>query len=195
MEGAAARIAFGGVAASLVIGLAACGTAVAGAGSPAKHAAAKPAVAKPTAGQINPGRPMAPATMMRHAVLCGEIPRLTRVVFTRAIAWPTAGKHAREALPGGFTVRDPATVQLIATLLCMLPPVKAGWISCPIDTGGSYRLYFAAPGRPIPTVGIQLSGCRVVTGLGPARSWATSTQLEQELSRGFGNFRPLSPLP
>lgn len=195
MEGAAGRKALGGIAASLAIGLAACGSAVAGAGSPAKLAAAKPAAAKSAAGQINPGGPMVPATVMSGVVLCGEIPRLTRMVFTRAAAWPPNAMHAREALPGGFTVRDAATVRRIATLLCTLPAVKAGVMSCPIATGGSYRLYFAAPGRPIPTVGIHLSGCRIVTGLGPVRTWATSKELEQELSHGFGNFRSLSPLP
>jgi hypothetical protein len=195
MGGTAGRMTLGGIAASLVIGLAACGNAVAGAESPAKPAAATPAATEPAAGQINPGGPMVPATVMSGVVLCGEIPRLTRMVFTRATAWPPNAKQARRALPGGTTIRDAATVRRIATLLCTLPAVKAGLMSCPIATGGSYRLYFAAPGRPIPTVGIQLSGCRTVTGLGPVRTWATSKQLEQGLSHGFGTVRPLSPLP
>jgi hypothetical protein len=191
IDGTVRRAALGGIAASLVIGLAACGSAVAGAGGSAQHAAPKPA-----ATLINPGGPLVPATMLRHPVLCTEIPRLTRLVFIRT-GWPLTPKYVHEALPSGFTVRDAATVRQIATTLCSLPPVKAGWMSCPNLGGsrywGSYRLYFAAPGRPIPTVGIELSGCRVVTGLGPVRSWATSTGLEQELSHGFGGLRAGPP--
>jgi hypothetical protein len=190
-DGTVRRAALGGIAASLVIGLAACGSAVAGAGGSAQHAAPKPA-----ATQLNPGGPMVPVTMMRHPVLCTEIPRLTRLVFIRT-GWPLTPKYVHEALPSGFTVRDAATVRRIATTLCTLPPVKAGWMSCPNLGGsrywGNYRLYFAAPGRPIPTVGIELSGCRLVTGLGPVRSWATSRGLEQELSHGFGGLRPGPP--
>ena len=58
-------------------------------------------------------------------------------------------------------------------------------MSCPNLAGGSYRLYFAAPGKAIPAVLISLSGCRVVAGLGPPRTWITSTALQQALSEGL----------
>ena len=172
-----------GIAVGLVIGLAACGNAVAGAGGSAKlPAAAGSKAATKTAPSVNPGGPMVPATA-KHVQLCSEIPDLTRMVFTRT-GWPPT--HAREALPTGFTVRDPATVRRIAAILCGLPKLPIGVMSCPNLAGGTYRLYFAAGRRPLPTVGIGLGGCRVVTGLGPPRSWTTSKALEQALSQGLG---------
>ena len=64
---------------------------------------------------------MMPAVVTKHVLLCAEIPKLTRMTFTRT-TWPPA--HAREALPTGFTVRDPATVRRIATIC-------AGCRECP----------------------------------------------------------------
>jgi hypothetical protein len=186
-DGAVRRVAQGAIAASLVVGLAACGSAVAGAGGPGK-----PAAATPAASHVSPGGPGLSGTMPKHALLCAEIPRLTRMSFTRT-AWPPY--HARhEALPSGFIVRDPATVRQVATILCGLPVLPSGVMSCPDLVGGSYHLFFTVRGRMIPAVAIQASGCRVVTGLGSPRTWATSKALQQELGHGFGDpFRPLSP--
>src|SRR5215467_2961208 len=105
-DGAVRRTAFGGIAAGLVIGLAACGSVAAGAGSPA---IANPAVGKPSkatspAGQINPGGPVIRAS--KHVLLCMEIPKLTRMTVTRT-PWPPL-HHAREVLPTGFTIRNAA---------------------------------------------------------------------------------------
>jgi len=69
-------------------------------------------------------------------------------------------------------------------------------MACPNMAGGSYSLFFVAPGRAIPAVGLEYSGCRVVTGLGRPRTWATSKPLQQALSQGLGaQFRLPSPLP
>lgn len=196
-DGAVRRAAFGGIAASLVIGLAACGSAAAGAGSPANPAIANPAVGKPSkatppAGPINPGGPMMPASS-KHVLLCRQIPKLTRLTVTRT-PWPPPPHHAREVLPTGFTVRNAATVQRIATMLCALPTLPSGFIGCPDLVGGSFRLFFGAPGKAIPSVGVQYSGCRVVSGLGPARTWASSAAMQHEVSVGFGaTFRLIPP--
>jgi hypothetical protein len=194
-DGAARRVALGGIAASIAIGLAACGSTAAGAGSSAKQAAdARSATAKPAITKINPGGPMRPVAAARHVLLCTEIPKLTRMSFTRTV-WPP-DHHVREALPTAATVRNAAAVRRIATALCGLPTVPVGLMACPNMAGGTYRLYFVAPGRAIPAVGLEYSGCRVVTGLGRPRTWATSKPLQQALSQGLGSwFRLPSPLP
>jgi hypothetical protein len=189
-RGGGKNAALGGIAASLVIWLAACGSAVAGSPDPGGAPGSK--AATPAAPRVNPGGPMVPAPD-RHVLLCAEIPKLTRMVLTRAVFLPA---HTREVQPAGVTVRNAAAVRRIATILCGLPKLPTGVMSCPNLIGGSYRLYFAAPGRRIPPVGIELSGCRVVTGLGPPRSWTTSKTLQQTLDQSLGvKFRwPPSPL-
>jgi hypothetical protein len=189
-DGTARRVALGGIAASVLIGLAACGSTVAGAGS----ADTRPGTAKTASTKINPGGTVRPRAPVQHVLLCTEIPKLTRMVFTRMPLPPD--RHVREALPDAATVRDPAAVRRIATILCGLPTVPVGMMTCPNMAGGSYSLFFAAPGRAIPVVGLQYSGCRVVTGLGRPRTWATSKPLQQALSQGLGaQFRLPSPLP
>ncbi len=191
-DGVVRRAALGGIAASLVIGLAACGSAVAGAGSPAKAAPTGSAAAKRALGEINPGGPISPSSASKHVLLCTEIPKLTRMTFTRT-AWPPQFRHSHLALPSGFTVTNAGAVRRIAAVLCGLPALPRGVMSCPDLVGGSYHLFFAAPGKAIPTVGIQYSGCRVVTGLGPARTWASSKALQLVLSQGAGNQDRLIP--
>jgi hypothetical protein len=193
-DGAAGRAALGVIAGSLVLGLTACGSAAAGAGSPA---IANPAVGRPSkatspAGQINPGGPMMPASS-KHVLLCREILKLTRVMVTRTPGAPRL-HHVREVLPIGFTIRNAATVQRIATMLCALPTLPSGFTSCPDLVGGSFQLFFSAPGKAIPSVGVQYSGCRLVSGLGPARTWASSAAMQHEVSAGFGDpFRLIPP--
>jgi len=190
------RAALGGIAASLVLGLAACGSAAAGAGSPGNPASVNPAVVKPSkatppAGHIKPGSPMIGAS--KHVLLCMEIPKVTRVTVTRTPGPPPL-HHAREVLPTGFTIRSAATAQRIATMLCALPALPRGVMSCPDLVGGGFVLFFAAPGKAFPSVGIQGSGCRVVSGLGPPRSWAASAAMQHEVSVGFGApFRLIPP--
>jgi hypothetical protein len=201
-DGAAGRAALGVIATSLVLGLAACGNPVTVSGGPAtgappKSAEANRAFAQPRkttspAGQINPGGPMMPATS-KHVLLCREIPKLTRMTVIRRAGAPPL-HHVREVLPAGFIIRNAATVQRIATMLCALPTLPSGFISCPDLVGGSFQLFFGAPGKAIPSVGIQYSGCRVVSGLGPPRTWASSAAMQHEVSAGFGDpFRLIPP--
>src|SRR5215813_5677303 len=122
-RGAATRATLGGIAAGLMIGLAACGntvagtgtagTAVAGPGGPATAAHATP---RPSPGAVNPGGVMIPASVPERAAMCRAIPKLTRMTFMRSTRPPDL--HVREMLPAGFRIRDPATVRQLATLLC-----------------------------------------------------------------------------
>jgi hypothetical protein len=187
--GAVRRAAAGGIVASLVLGLAACASAATGADSaarshPVRSAEANPASARPSHVKIIPRTPtIRPSS--EHVPLCMEIPKLTRMTVTRT-PWPPPLHHAREVLPTGFTITDAATVQRIATVLCALPALPRGVMSCPDLVGGAFRLFFVAPDKPIASVGVQESGCRVVSGLGPARSWAASATMQHEVSVGFG---------
>jgi hypothetical protein len=193
-EGAARRAALGGITAGLVIGLAACGTTVAGAGTAASgsasHVPAVGAAAQPSP-SVNPGGVMIGAGSARDTALCRAVPKLTRMTLMQSPRPPSL--HVREVLPAGFTVRDRATVRQLATLLCALPAMPPGPMTCPNDMGISYRLYFAAGARGFGEVTVALTGCRMVTGLGPPRSWSTSTALEQALSQHFGIRFPLEP--
>lgn len=189
-EGAARRAALGGITAGFMIGLAACGTTVAGTGTAASGPASHAPAARPSASGVNPGGVMIGGPPARDTALCRAVPRLTRLTFMRSTR---PGMHVREILPAGFTITKRATVQQLARLLCALPTVPPGVMSCPNDMGASYRLFFVAGTRSLGAVTIELSGCRVVTGLGPPRSWATSTALEQALSQHFGVHFPLGP--
>jgi len=193
-EGAARRAALGGITAGLMIGLAACGTTVAGTGTaasgPASRAPAAGAAAQPSP-SVNPGGVMIGAGSAKDTALCRAVPTLTRMTFMLSTRPPS--QRVREVLPAGFTVRDRATVRQLAALLCALPAVPPGHMACPNNMGASYRMFFAAGGRGFGIVTVEVSGCRVVTGLGPPRSWSTSTALEQALSQHFGIRFPLGP--
>jgi hypothetical protein len=195
-KGSARRAALGGIAASLMVGLAACGSTVAGAGTagsgptvPGRPAGAARAPAQPSASAVNPGGVMIPASAAARVAMCREIPKLTRLTFM--LSTRPASLHVREVLPSGFTIRDPATVRRLATLLCALPRVPAGQLVCPNMMGASYRLSFFAGSRAFPQIVVGMSGCRVVTGLGAGRSWSASTALEQALAQRFGIHFPL----
>ena len=194
-EGAAGRAALGGITAGLMIGLAACGATVAGTGAaasgPASRAPAVGAAAQPSVSGVNPGGVMIGAGSAKDTALCRAAPKLTRMTFMRSTRPPS--QHLREVLPAGFTTKDRATVRQLATLLCALPAVPPGQMACPNDMGASYRLFFVAGTRGFDEVTVELSGCRVVTGLGPPRSWSRSTALEQALSQHFGIHFPLGP--
>ena len=194
-EGAAGRAVLGGITAGLMIVLAACGTTVAGAGTAssgaASHAPAVRATAHPSVSGVNPGGVMIGPGSAKDTALCRAVPKLTRMTLVLSTRPPS--QHLREVLPAGFTIKDRATVRQLATLLCALPAVPPGHLTCPNNMGASYRMYFVAGGRGFGVVTVELSGCRVVTGLGPPRSWSTSTALEQTLSQHFGIHFPLEP--
>ncbi len=172
-EGRATRGALALIAVGALIGLTACGGTVAGGAAHLASAAA--------------GGSTAPAATASAGVpLCAAAGRVDKVV-----AIP-GGSHVRALLPGGITIRDAARVRTLAAALCALPPMPPG-LHCEAATGGAFRLTFAAGNQGFRPVGVQLTGCRSVTGLGPARSWAQSPQLGSLLDRTVGGVGRLVP--
>jgi hypothetical protein len=152
--GAASRAALATIAAGALAAVAACGSAAAGGhfGSAGGQDAASVPGGRASAG----------------VALCRDLPNLTSVAVSR-----TTSLHVLEpamVLPRGITVRKRHLVRGLATALCGLPKMPRGPVSCPARFAGSLRLAFAAGGRPFRSVIVQISGCRVVSGLGPART-------------------------
>jgi hypothetical protein len=163
------------IAVSAVIVLAACGsTAAGGAGHPASadagHSTGPTAVASASAG----------------VPLCAAAQKVDRVVAS------LPASHLREILPRGITITDAPRVRALAAALCALPPMPPG-LQCPADFGGVVRLVFAAGARDFHPVRIQLSGCRAVTGIGPARSWSRSPRFGGLLTRTVGGKGRMIP--
>jgi hypothetical protein len=172
---AAGRWALAVTAASAVVVLAACGsTAAGGAGQPASAASGHPTGAA------------AAASTSAGAPLCASAQKVDRVV-----ASPSVG-HLRDVLPRGVTITDAAQVRALAAALCALPPTPRG-LQCPANFGGASRLVFAAGGRDFQPVRIQTSGCRDVTGLGPARTWSRSPQFGRLLTSTVGGKGRMLP--
>ena len=166
------------IAASAMIGLAACGSTVAdGAG----HLA--------SAADGHPNAPAAASAPMR-VPLCAAAHRVDRVVVTLTAARPAS--HRRQILPRRIVIRDTPRVRALAAALCALPLMPAA-VPCPADFGGAFRLVFVAGRRGFHPVRIQLSGCRSVTGAGPARWWLRSAQFGRLLSRALGGTSSLIP--
>jgi hypothetical protein len=178
----AQRVAVAAVAAGLVIGLAACGAAVAGSASHGTgHHAPVTAHSSPRAHTAAAG------------TLCSQANSVDTVTVTRTVG-PRTG-HIHEALPRGFTIRDTTAVRSLARALCALPAVLAGVMSCPIDFGGSYRLMFARGGHPFAAVSVETGGCRTVSGLGGrARWWAKTPKFWPAMSRALSTRHTMIPL-
>jgi hypothetical protein len=173
--GATARWVLAVIAVGAVIVLAACGsTAAGGAGHPA------------SAGAGHSTGPAGVAGASAGVPLCAAAPTVDRVVASLP-----AG-HLRELLPRGVTITDAPQVRALAAALCALPPMPAG-LHCEAATGGAFRLTFAAGSQSFRPVGVQLTGCRSVTGLGPARSWSQSPQFGPLLTRTVGGVGRLIP--
>ncbi len=165
-----------------LLGLAACGSATAGgAGHPASSGA----------GHTN--EPAAVASASAGVPLCAAAGRVDRVVVSRV---PALSASSREPLPGGITFSGASRVRALAAGLCALPLRPHGpLLSCPADFGGAVRLVFAAGRRGFPPVVVQGSGCRIVTGVGPARSWSRSPQLKRLLGKVTGGRMIPGPHP
>jgi hypothetical protein len=172
---AAVRWVLAVIAVSAVIVLAACGsTAAGGAGHPA------PAGAGHSTG------PSAVASAPAGVQLCAAAQQVDRVVASL----PTS--HLGATPPRGITITDTPRVRALAAALCALPPVPPG-LQCPADFGGLVRLVFAAGARDFHPVRIQLSGCRVVAGIEPARTWSRSPRFGRLLTRTVGGKGRMIP--
>jgi hypothetical protein len=167
--GAASRAALFTVAVGVIFALAACGSQVA---------------AGQSASASSPGTAPAPGgTALAGVALCRDIPQLTRVAVSRTTAFRAF--EPGTILPRGITIVKPGLVRGLAAALCGLPKMPPGPVTCPADFRGSVRFGFAAGGRPFPFVTAQMSGCRVVTGLGPART-ARSAAFWRTLGEDLG---------
>jgi hypothetical protein len=167
------------IAASALVGLAACGSAVAG-------GAGHPAPAVNSHFKASAATTSAPV----RVPLCAAAHQVDRVAISLA-AHPASQLH--QILPRGIIIRDAPRVRALAVALCALPPMP-GTVQCPADFGEGVRLVFAAGRRGFHPVLIQLSGCRNVTGAGPARWWLRSAQFGRLLSRALGSTSPLMHL-
>lgn len=172
---AAGRAVLGGVTASLVLGLAACGSAVAGAGGQSGHAAA--GSSRGTAA----GRP--------EPALCANLDKLTRLVVGRSIGLT----HVREVQPGGVTLSNPHAVRSVAATLCALPTMPRGPVACPAILGGAYKFWFVAAKRAFPPITVQATGCRIVTGLGHPDRRVVSEDAWVKLTSAFSQGASLIP--
>jgi hypothetical protein len=152
--GVVSRAMLATIAVGALVVLVACGSAVAGGHS---RSAAGPD-ASPSPGGKSPA----------HVALCTDLSKLTSVAVG-----PTMTLHAFQpglVLPRSTAIRQSRLVRGLATALCRLPTMPPGPGNCPAQFGASLRLAFAAGGRTFLPVTVQVSGCRVVQGLGPART-------------------------
>lgn len=141
-----------------------CGSQVAATSSatqPASLSTASPSTASSSG--IIPGGPRTSG----GSALCSRPVSVTRLVVSRVSALPQ--NHLHFAFPAGVTVSSPARARAVAGVVCGLPAVPHGAMSCPADWGASYRLSFAAGSTSFPVVTAGAGGCGVVTGVGPAR--------------------------
>jgi hypothetical protein len=116
--------------------------------------------------------------------LCRHISQLTSVVVSRTT--PVRVLEPAMVLPQRITLGEPGLVRGLAAALCRLSAMPRGPVNCPAQFRGSLRLAFAAGRRPFPPVTVQVSGCRAVTGLGPARTASSAAfwrTLGKDLSR------------
>jgi hypothetical protein len=172
--------------AGALAGLAACGAVTGGSpGSPSTGAGGS------TATSAAPAPAASGSVPASAAPLCANVSHLDTLVVS--LARVLARSHLPTALPAGVTIRDPARVRAVAAALCALPAVAPGAVNCPADFGGSYRLVFAAGGRAYPPVLLRASGCRTVSGLGPARD--TSVAFWILLARELGTRHPMGGTP
>ncbi|HEY6278268.1 MAG TPA: hypothetical protein VIX86_18275, partial [Streptosporangiaceae bacterium] len=176
--------------AGVVTGAAACGTVIAGSGgqpSPASSSSPIP----PGANSPAP-TPAGSSSVAASAVpLCANISHLSTLVVSLTGVLERSRMPA--VLPVGYTFRDPARVQAVASALCALPPTTGLPVNCPADFGGSYRLVFGGAGQSYPAVLVKVSGCRTVSGLGPVRT--TSTAFWATLTRELGTRHTMPPMP
>jgi hypothetical protein len=116
--------------------------------------------------------------------LCASVGQVDGLVVERINA--IRQNHPRFTFPAKVTVSDPGKARAVARAACALPPLPAGSLSCPGDTGISYRLTFLAGARKFPAVDAKASGCGEVRGLGQTRWTAHSPGFWRTLGGAMG---------
>jgi hypothetical protein len=162
------------IAATALIGLAACGSATAdGAAPPASTtAAARGSSQQPATGASTP----------TGGSLCSDGQTADRVTVSGS------------AVLRQVTLHGVTQVQAMVAALCALPAMPPGH-HCPAASADSdsVRLVFAAGEQSFPPVSVQESNCHGVTGLGATRSWSPSSAFGRMLSEAVGGVGRLVP--
>jgi hypothetical protein len=187
---AATRGLLAGTAVGAVLGLAACGSAVAGgtAHSGSTTSGKKASAMQPNT--IQPGGTMIPAGSGTKFSICTHVNSLVRVMVVRQSGMVKLGRMP-QVTP--IMLKDPARVRQLASQLCGLPPQEASVMNCPANFGTAYRFAFASTTQTFQLVTVQTSGCRTVSGLGQARSWARSPRLSQVIRQTVDSGSALLP--
>ena len=158
------------IAATALIGLAACGSAAAGGTAPPASTTAQGSSQQPVTGASTPA----------DASLCSDGQTADRVVVTGSAA------------PRQVTLHGATQVRAMVAALCALPAMPAGQ-HCPAASTGSVRLVFVAGEESFPPVSVRESGCYGVTGLGATRSWSPASAFGRMLSEAVGGVGRLAP--
>ena len=116
--------------------------------------------------------------------LCAQISTVDRLVVKRIKTIPQNQIHF--SFPVTVTVQSPVAAQKAARIVCALPPMPNGVISCPDDLGITYRLTFYQQAVPYPRVVVDATGCETVSGLVRTRWVIRSPKFWPELGEIMG---------
>jgi hypothetical protein len=116
--------------------------------------------------------------------LCGQAGQVTRLVVKRGGLIMALGRQSAFRVKG--TVTDPVKVRSVAEAACALPPMPSGAMSCPADSGLTYRLVFSVGHRELAPVSADATGCGEVKGLGETRWTGRSPGFWRALRKAEG---------
>lgn len=153
------------VAALAAIVLAGCGSIPASSTGAASAASPKVSSSSPS-----PSPSASPGAVATQVALCQHTAAITGLEITHGHLMRVP--QVQDAVPGQVAVTTLAGARAVARAVCALPLLPRGVFHCPnLTVGTTYQLQFTAGGRRLSAVGIEATGCEVVTGVGPAR-WA-----------------------
>lgn len=194
------RAALAAMAAGAVMALAACGSQLAGrdsaSGSQPRSGSQSPSAAGSastgsSSSAAGKGAPAVGFGASAPAALCSAVPHLTSVVVSRTSGFRDFQQGP--ALARGIVIVEVGRVRGLAAALCGLPVMPGIAMTCPAQFGvGSLRFAFAAGASPFPPAVVQMSGCRLVTGLGPTRR-ASSPAFWRTIDHYLGGLASPSP--
>ena len=116
--------------------------------------------------------------------LCRSIGQVDRLLVRRVDEFPQNG--IRFSFPARTVLSNVPSVQDVAKVVCALPRIPIGVMSCVIDLGIYYRLSFTAGTQTFPTVVVSATGCQTVRGIGPTRWAAGSPNFWRRLGKAMG---------
>ena len=105
----------------------------------------------------------------------------------RVDEFPRNGIHF--SFPVVTAVTEVASARDVAKVVCALPRIPMGVMSCVIDLGIYYRLGFTAANATFPTVVVGATGCQTVRGIGPTR-WVADSSFWRRLGNAMGLKTP-----